>query len=89
MPVPQTVSIFLNNALKPTPVPAELDGDAPLPEVIRDMPDQIGGRFVGLEAAAAHDIESAVKRVMTLNALPVLYTFTFDSRECRFSARKR
>ncbi len=88
MPPGQTVAIFLNNALKPTNVVAELD-EAPLPEAIRDMPDQIGGRFLELDTAATHDIEAAWKRVMILNATQVLYTFSFDSANQRFSARKR
>ena len=87
MPVPQEISIFLNNALKPTAVPVELDSD--LPDEIRDMPDQVGGRFVDLDASAAHEIEAAWKRVMFLNATRVLYTFSFDPQTMRFSGRKR
>jgi hypothetical protein len=89
MLVPQNISIFLNNALKPTSVPVELEGDYQLPEAIRDMPDQIAGRFVGLDSGAAHDIEAAWKRVMILNATQVLYTFSFDPGTLTFSARKR
>lgn len=89
MPAPQNISIFLNNALKPTTVPVELEGDSPLPEAIRDMPDLIAGRFVGLEAAASHEIEAAWKRVMMVNATQVLYTFSFDPQRLTFSARKR
>jgi hypothetical protein len=89
MLAPQNVSIFLNNALKPTSVPVELEGDAPLPEVIREMPDQVAGRFVALDPAATHDIEAAWKRVMILNSTQVLYTFNFDPSTQTFSARKR
>ena len=89
MPVPQDVEIFLNNALKPTHVPAELDCDAALPESIRDMPDQVAGRFVALDEPAAHEIEAAWKRVMILNPTQVLYTFTFDPKTSTFTARKR
>jgi hypothetical protein len=89
MLAPQNVSIFLNNALKPTSVPVELEGDAPLPEVIRDMPDLVAGRFVALDPTATHDIEAAWKRVMILNSTQVLYTFNFDPGTQAFSARKR
>ncbi len=85
----QDIKIFLNNALRPTMVGIELDGDAPLPNVIRDMPDQVTGQFVGLEAAANQEIAAAWKRVMIFNATDVLYTFTFDASASRFSARKR
>jgi hypothetical protein len=85
----QDVSIFLNNALKPTSLPAEIEGESPLPEVIRDMPDQVAGRFVELDANSSHDLEAAWKRVMMLNSTHVLYTFTYDSQTNRFSARKR
>jgi hypothetical protein len=85
----QDIRIFLNNALKPTHLPIELDGDAPLPDAIRDMPDQISGQFVGLDAAVNQEIATAWKRVMIFNATEVLYTFTFDSAANRFSARKR
>jgi hypothetical protein len=63
--------------------------DAPLPEAIRDMPDQVSGHFLALDATAAHDIEAASKRVMILNPTQVLYTFTFDSQAMTFTARKR
>ena len=85
----QDIKIFLNNALRPTLVTIELDGDAPLPDVIRDMPDQIGGQFVGLDAAGNQEIAAAWKRVMIFNKTDVLYTFTFDPAASRFSARKR
>ena len=89
MLAPQDISIFLNNALKPTHYQAELDSDAPLPESIRDMPDQVTGHLVGLDDPAVHDIETAWKRVMIMNTTQVLYTFTFDSATQTFQARKR
>ncbi len=89
MLAPQNVSIFLNNALKPTSLPAELEGEAPLPEAIRDMPDQVAGRFTGLDSAATTEIAGAWKRVMILNSTQVLYTFNFDAQTNRFTARKR
>jgi hypothetical protein len=89
MLAPQDVSIFLNNALKPAHYQAELDSDTPLPDSIRDMPDQVSGHLVGLDAPTVHDIEAAGKRVMILNATRVLYTFTFDSQSQSFTARKR
>ncbi|MBZ5583631.1 MAG: hypothetical protein LAQ30_15760 [Acidobacteriia bacterium] len=89
MLAPQNVSIFLNNALKPTSVPVEIEADNPLPEAIRDMPDQVAGRFVELDASATHEIEAAWKRVMILNSTQVLYTFSFDGQSKRFTAQKR
>jgi len=89
MHAPQDVQVFLNNALKATHQLAELECDAPLPEAIRDMPDQVSGHFLSLDATAAHDIEAAWKRVMILNPTQVLYTFTFDPATMTFSARKR
>jgi len=89
MLAPQNISIFLNNALKPTPQMAELDSDAALPEAIRDMPDQVSGHFVDLDDSATHDIAAAWKRVMILNPTRVLYTFTFDAESGKFTARKR
>jgi hypothetical protein len=89
MLAPQNISIFLNNALKPTPQMAELDSDAVLPETIRDMPDQVSGHFVGLEESATNEIAAAWKRVMILNPTQVLYTFTFDPLTGKFAARKR
>ena len=89
MLAPQKISIFLNNALKPTSVPIELEGEAPLPEAIREMPDQIAGRFVELDEAATHNIEAAWKRVMILNSTQVLYSFNFDAPSRRFTAWKR
>lgn len=86
---PQSISVYLNNALKPTPELVEIDGAAALPTEIRDMPDNVTGHFVALEPTVAHEIESAWKRVMILNATQVLYTFTYDSAKETFSARKR
>jgi hypothetical protein len=84
----QDSKIFLNNALKPTHLQIELDGEA-LPNTIKEMPDVITGQFVGLEPSANQEIAAAWKRVMIFNATDVLYTFTFDSAASRFSARKR
>jgi hypothetical protein len=85
----QDAKVFLNNALRPTLMPIQLDGEAALPDVIREMPDQITGQFVGLEPAANQEIAAAWKRVMIFNATDVLYTFTFDAAAGRFAARKR
>ncbi len=89
MLAPQDISIFLNNALKPTHCQAELDSDTPLPESIRDMPDSVSGHIVAVDPHTTHEIEAAWKRVMILNATQVLYTFTFDSQAQRFTAVKR
>ena len=89
MLAPQDISIFLNNALKPDHYQAELNCDAPLPEAIRDMPEQVSGHFVGLDTPAIHDMEAAWKRVMMMNATRVLYTFTFDPGNQTFLAHKR
>ena len=86
---PQSISVYLNNALRPTPEMVELDGEAALPVEIRDMPDNVAGHFVALDPTVAHDIEAAWKRVMILNATQVLYTFTYDATTERFSAHKR
>jgi hypothetical protein len=85
----QEVKVFLNNAFKPTRIPVELDGDAPLPEVMRDMPDVVTGRFADLDPATAQQIAAAWKKVLFLNATEVLYTFTFEPETSRFAARKR
>jgi len=85
----QKISVYLNNALRPTPREAELEGDQALPEVIRDMPDSIAGHFVTLEPAEAQEIAAAWKKVMILNRTEVLYTFTFDPETNKFVARKR
>lgn len=89
MLAPQDISIFLNNALKPTHYRAELDSDTPLPEVIREMPDRVSGHIIALEPQAKQEIEAAWKRVMILNPTQVLYTFTLDSQSHRFTAVKR
>ena len=89
MPASQVISVYLNNALSATPELVELDGEANLPEEIRDMPEDVSGHFVSLEPEVAHDIESAWKRVMMLNATQVLYTFSYDAVTQRFTARKR
>ena len=86
---PQSISIYLNKALKPTDISAELDCEAPLPETVRDMPDVIGGRFVEVDEAEAEQIKAAWKRVMTLNATQVLYTFSYDPPTHQFKATKR
>ena len=39
----RNLDLHLNNALKPTHVMAEVDSDAPLPEVSKQMPQQISG----------------------------------------------
>ena len=89
MMAPQDVSIFLNNALTPAHYTAELDGDAVLPETIRDMPDHVSGRLVSLDPATVQEIGGAWKRVMILNATRVLYTFTFEPQTNAFTATKR
>lgn len=89
MLAPQDISIFLNNALSPTHYQAQLNSDAPLPESIRDMPDEVSGHLVALDPPAVHDIETAWKRVMMMNATRVLYTFTFDPAAQTFIAHKR
>jgi hypothetical protein len=89
MPAAREVSIFLNNALSATHVMAEVDSDTPLPEVIREMPEQVSGRFVGLDEPTTAQIASAWKHVMRLNATPVIYDFNFDAATGKFSARRR
>jgi hypothetical protein len=89
MLAPQSISIYLNNALKATPEMAELDCEAALPDEGRDMPDAVSGRFVDLDPTVAHEIETAWKRVMILNPTQVLYTFTYEPASGKFSARKR
>jgi len=85
----QTISVFLNNALRATPQLAELDCDSPLPEVVREMPEEIHGHFVDVDATMAHEIDAAWKRVMMLNATHVLYSFKYDSATGDFVATKR
>jgi hypothetical protein len=89
MLVPQDVSLYLNNALRPTHQMAELDAEAALPHVIRDMPDQVSGHFVELDPSLKNEMTSAWKRVMILNDTQVLYTFTFDPATESFRAMKR
>ena len=89
MHAPQDVSIYLNNALKPTHQMAELDSDTDLPETVREMPEDVSGHFVSLEAPLAGEIAAAWKRVMILNPTQVLYTFTFDPETGKFTAHKR
>jgi len=89
MLAPQDISIFLNNALKPDHYQVELDSDSPLPQTIREMPDQLAGHLIGLDTPAIHDIEAAWKRVMMMNDTRVLYTFTFDPGNQTFLAHKR
>jgi hypothetical protein len=89
MAVAQEISIYLNNTLKPTLVPVELEREDALPEQVKDMPDTVTGRFTGLDVDSAHDIETAWKRVMTLNSTHVLYTFMFEPQTCKFKALKR
>jgi hypothetical protein len=85
----QDVSVFLNNALKASHMPAQIDGEAALPDQGRDMPDQVSGHFVDLTADAASEIQTAWKKVIIFNETQVLYTFTFDAPNCAFQARKR
>lgn len=87
MLAPQSISVYLNNALKATPQLAELDN--PLPEVIREMPEEIHGHFVDLNADLAHDMETAWKRVMVFNSTHVLYSFRYDPATAEFFAQKR
>jgi hypothetical protein len=89
MLAPQTISLYLNNALKPISQDAELNCEAALPDVIREMPEDIAGHFTNLDDATAHEIEAASKRVMILNATRVLYTFTYDAALKTFTAHKR
>jgi hypothetical protein len=89
MLAPLEVSVYLNNALKAKHVMAEVDSDTPLPEVIKEMPEQVSGRFVGLDEPVTLEIASAWKQTMMLNATEVLYTFKFDAASGKFSARRR
>jgi len=89
MLAPLDVSLYLNNALRAKHVAAELDTGTPLPDVVRDMPDTITGRFVTLDQATTAEIAAAWKQTMILNATQVLYTFTFDAKTATFAARKR
>uniref|UniRef100_Q01QI3 Uncharacterized protein n=1 Tax=Solibacter usitatus (strain Ellin6076) TaxID=234267 RepID=Q01QI3_SOLUE len=89
MLAPRTISVYLNNALTPINQVAELDCEATLPEIIREMPDDVNGHFTDLDPDTAHEIEAAFKRVMILNATRVLYTFTYDASTKSFTAHKR
>jgi len=89
MLAPQTISVYLNNALRATPQLAELDSDHPLPDAVREMPEVVRGHFVGLAQGLGHDIEAAWKRVMILNSTEVLYTFQYDPVNENFVATKR
>lgn len=89
MLAPLEVSVYLNNALKAKHVMAEVDSDTPLPETIREMPEQVSGRFVGLAEPELNEIASAWKQTMMLNATHVLYTFKFDPSTGTFTARRR
>ena len=89
MLAPQTISVYLNNSLSPTPQMAEVESESALPGVIGEMPEEVHGRFLGLDSTLAHDMEAAWKRVMILNATQVLYTFTYDPATAGFVAHKR
>jgi hypothetical protein len=89
MPAPHDISVYLNNALKPSHQLAELESDVPLPDIIREMPDEVSGHFVNLDPAIQGEMAAAWKRVMILNTTQVLYSFTFDPATARFQARKR
>jgi hypothetical protein len=84
---PQSISVYLNNALKATPQLAEFE--SPIPDVIREMPEEVHGHFVSMDPALAHDIEAAWKRVMILNDTHVLYSFIYDPATADFVATKR
>ena len=85
----QTISVYLNNALNATSQLAELDCASPLPEVIRDMPEEVRGHFVEVDPTLAHEMEAAWKRVMILNSTHVLYSFRYDAATGDFVATKR
>ncbi len=89
MLAPQDISVYLNNALKPTHQMAALESDAPLPEVIREMPEEVSGQFVDLDPSLEGEMAAAWKRVMILNSTQVLYSFTFDPATGKFQAHKR
>ncbi len=89
MHAPQSISVYLNNALKPMTQDAELDRDAALPDAIREMPDDVTGHFTNLDDATAHEIETAWKRVMHAGTTThVLYTFTYDAAGQTFTAHE-
>jgi len=89
MLAPLEISIYLNNALKATHVMAEVDSDTPLPETSKEMPQQVSGRFVGLDAPTVAEITAAWKHILTLNTTPVIYDFRFDPATAQFTARRR
>ena len=89
MLAPREVSIYLNNALKPTHVLAEVDSDTQLQEVSKEMPQQVSGRFVGLDEPIVSEIQAAWKHVMLLNSTPVVYDFKYDPATGQFTARRR
>lgn len=89
MLAPLEVSVYLNNALKAKHVMAEVESDTPLPESIKDMPEQVSGRFVDLDEPSAAEIASAWKQTMIFNATHVLYTFKYEAASGKFSARRR
>ena len=59
MLAPLEVSVYLNNALKARLLMAEVDSDTPLPDVIREMPEQVSGHFIGLDEPAVAEIGRA------------------------------
>jgi hypothetical protein len=83
------ISVFLNNALKATPQLAELDCENALPEIIREMPDEVHGHFVEMDAARSQEMSAAWKRVMMFNSTHVLYSFRYDPATGDFIATKR
>jgi len=89
MPAAQTISVFLNNALKATLQNVELDCESPLPDVVREMPDEIHGHFIGVEPALSQEIDTAWKRVAMFNNTHVLYSFRYNSATAEFVATKR
>jgi hypothetical protein len=89
MLAPQVVSVYLNNALKATPQLAEIDREEPLPDVVREMPQEIHGHFLELDPAVGNEVQAAWKRVMILNSTRVLYTFRYDPANAEFVATKR
>jgi hypothetical protein len=84
---PQSVSVYLNNALKATPQLAEFE--SAIPDEIRNMPDEVHGHFVSLDDSLAHEMGAAWKCVMMLNGTHVLYTFRYDPATANFVATKR
>jgi hypothetical protein len=83
------ISVFLNNALKATPQLVELDCENALPEIIRDMPDEVQGHFVEMDAARSQEMRAAWKRVLVFNSTRVRYSFRYDPATGEFVATKR